>query len=248
MRLLLGLLSVPVPRPFRLIGKSIEQSVVLAKALHGRTKRDPLMLGPPEGAVGSCAIAGPAARQSASATAIKSTFMVQLRDLIVLSQIGPSRPISKWLLCRGALQKSASSVLGKSVDEARLLGAPIAVAQDLSVRVSQPRSHRGNRRSAMCLLAAGRTGHQSALAQGPLFRGRFMLKVGMIVGSTRQNRFADTPVQWLVDGAAARTDLKLEVLDLRNYPLPFYNEPAPQAYTGGVYTQPEAETWRKRVG
>jgi hypothetical protein len=117
MRLLLGLLSVPVPRPFRLIGKSIEQSVVLPKALHGRTKRDPLMLETPEGVVDSCAIAGPAARQSASATAIKSTFMVQLRDLIVLSQIGPSRPISKWPLCRGALQKSAPSVLGKSVDE-----------------------------------------------------------------------------------------------------------------------------------
>jgi NAD(P)H-dependent FMN reductase len=75
-----------------------------------------------------------------------------------------------------------------------------------------------------------------------------MLKVGMIVGSTRQNRFADTPVKWMVEGAATRVDLRLEVLDLRDYPLPFYNEPAPPAYTGGVYTQPEAETWRKRVG
>ena len=75
-----------------------------------------------------------------------------------------------------------------------------------------------------------------------------MLKVGMIVGSTRQNRIADTPAKWVVEGAAARTDLQLAVLDLRDCPLPFYNEPAPQAYTGGVYTQPEAETWRKRVG
>jgi NAD(P)H-dependent FMN reductase len=75
-----------------------------------------------------------------------------------------------------------------------------------------------------------------------------MLKVGMIVGSTRQNRFADTPVKWMVEGAATRVDLRLEVLDLRDYPLPFYNEPAPPAYTGGVYTQPVAETWRKRVG
>jgi NAD(P)H-dependent FMN reductase len=75
-----------------------------------------------------------------------------------------------------------------------------------------------------------------------------MLKIGMIVGSTRQNRFADTPVKWLVEGAAARTDLKLEVLDLRDYKLPFFNEPASPAYTGGVYTQPEAEAWRKRIG
>src|ERR1700682_691428 len=75
-----------------------------------------------------------------------------------------------------------------------------------------------------------------------------MLKIGMIVGSTRQNRFADTPVKWLGGGAAARTDLKLEVLDLRDYKLPFFNEPASPAYTGGVYTQPEAEAWRKRIG
>jgi NAD(P)H-dependent FMN reductase len=75
-----------------------------------------------------------------------------------------------------------------------------------------------------------------------------MLKIGMIVGSTRPNRFADTPVKWLVEGAAARTDLKLEVLDLRDYKLPLFNEPAPPAYTGGVYTEPQAEAWRKRIG
>ena len=75
-----------------------------------------------------------------------------------------------------------------------------------------------------------------------------MLKAGLIVGSTRPNRLADTPVKWLVEGAAARTDLRLEVLDLRDHRLPFLNEPASPAYTGGVYTQPEAEAWRKRIG
>lgn len=75
-----------------------------------------------------------------------------------------------------------------------------------------------------------------------------MLKVGLIVGSTRRNRFADTPAAWLVEGAASRTDLQLEVLDLRDHPMPFFNEPAPVAYAGGVYTQPEAEAWRKRIG
>jgi NADPH-dependent FMN reductase len=54
-----------------------------------------------------------------------------------------------------------------------------------------------------------------------------MLKIGMIVGSTRPNRFADTPAKWLLDGAAARTDLKLEALNLRDYKLPFFNELTP---------------------
>jgi NAD(P)H-dependent FMN reductase len=75
-----------------------------------------------------------------------------------------------------------------------------------------------------------------------------MLKVGLIVGSTRQNRFAETPARWLVEGAAERSDLKLDVLDLRDFRLPFFDEPVPPLYTGGVYTQPEAEVWRKRIG
>jgi NAD(P)H-dependent FMN reductase len=75
-----------------------------------------------------------------------------------------------------------------------------------------------------------------------------MLKVGMIVGSTRPNRFADKPVQWLVDGASARSDFHLTVLDLRDFRLPLFNEPASPAYTGGVYTEPKAEAWRKRIG
>ena len=75
-----------------------------------------------------------------------------------------------------------------------------------------------------------------------------MLNVGLIVGSTRPNRFADKPVQWLVEGASARPDLRLAVLDLRDFRLPFFNEPAPPAYTGGAYSDPAAETWRKRIG
>jgi NAD(P)H-dependent FMN reductase len=75
-----------------------------------------------------------------------------------------------------------------------------------------------------------------------------MLKVGMIVGSTRPNRFADIPMQWLVEGAAARRDLQLTVLDLRDFRLTLFNEPAPPSYTGGAYTQPEAEAWRRRIG
>ena len=75
-----------------------------------------------------------------------------------------------------------------------------------------------------------------------------MLNVGLIVGSTRPNRFADTPVQWLVEGASARQDLRLTVLDLRDYKLPLFSEPAPPAYAQGAYSQPEAEAWRKRIG
>src|ERR1700737_1578445 len=79
-------------------------------------------------------------------------------------------------------------------------------------------------------------------------QGGMMLTVGLIVGSTRPNRFADTPAKWLVEGASARSDLRLTVLDLRDFELPFFSEPGPPAYAQGVYTRPEAEAWRKRIG
>jgi NAD(P)H-dependent FMN reductase len=75
-----------------------------------------------------------------------------------------------------------------------------------------------------------------------------MLKVGLIIGSTRPNRFADTPARWLVDGASVRSDLRLTVLDLRDFELPFFSEPASPAYTQGIFTRPEAEAWRQRIG
>jgi NAD(P)H-dependent FMN reductase len=75
-----------------------------------------------------------------------------------------------------------------------------------------------------------------------------MLKVGLIVGSTRPNRFADIPMRWLVEGAAARRDLQLAVLDLRDFQLPFLNEPASPMAVGGVFTEPDAQAWCKRIG
>jgi NAD(P)H-dependent FMN reductase len=60
-----------------------------------------------------------------------------------------------------------------------------------------------------------------------------MLKVGLIVGSTRPHRFADIPVRWLVEGASVRSDLRLTELDLRDYELPFFNEPASRRRSHG---------------
>ncbi|HEV8016431.1 MAG TPA: NAD(P)H-dependent oxidoreductase [Stellaceae bacterium] len=75
-----------------------------------------------------------------------------------------------------------------------------------------------------------------------------MLQVGLIIGSTRPNRFADIPARWLIDAAARRPDFRLTTLDLRDHRLPFFDEPASPMFTNGTYTHPEAEAWRRRVG
>lgn len=75
-----------------------------------------------------------------------------------------------------------------------------------------------------------------------------MLKLALIIGSTRPQRFADTPAKWIVDAAAGRDDFTLDTLDLRDWNLPFYEEPVPPAYTQGVYSNPAAEAWRRKIG
>ena len=75
-----------------------------------------------------------------------------------------------------------------------------------------------------------------------------MLRFALIVGSTRPNRFSDHSAQWVTAGAAARDDFELEVLDLREHPLPFYNEAMPPVYTQGRYSEPAAEQWRAKIG
>jgi NAD(P)H-dependent FMN reductase len=53
--------------------------------------------------------------------------------------------------------------------------------------------------------------------------------IQVVVGTTRPGRFADKPVAWLVDRLEGRADLALEVLDLRDHPLPFYEATVPPA-------------------
>ena len=54
--------------------------------------------------------------------------------------------------------------------------------------------------------------------------------IGIVIGSTRQGRFADKPARWFQDLARARTDLTFELLDLRDHPMPFFEEPASPAW------------------
>lgn len=51
------------------------------------------------------------------------------------------------------------------------------------------------------------------------------LKVKIILGSTRQNRFSDKPGMWILGEAQKRSDMEVELLDLRDYPMPFFDEP-----------------------
>jgi NAD(P)H-dependent FMN reductase len=72
-----------------------------------------------------------------------------------------------------------------------------------------------------------------------------MLKIGVIISSTRTTRFADKPAKWLMDIANARSDASFELLDLRDFPMPFFDEVASNAYAP---TQNEVGLrWQKKI-
>jgi NAD(P)H-dependent FMN reductase len=50
-------------------------------------------------------------------------------------------------------------------------------------------------------------------------------RIGVVLSTTRAGRFADRPTEWLMSIASKRTDLAFEVVDLRDYPMPFFDEP-----------------------
>ena len=74
------------------------------------------------------------------------------------------------------------------------------------------------------------------------------MKIQIIMGSTRQNRFSEKPARWLFELAKTRTDLEFELLDLRDYPLPFYNEPTPPSMIKGNYSSEVAKRWAAKIG
>lgn len=54
--------------------------------------------------------------------------------------------------------------------------------------------------------------------------------IGIVVGSTREGRFSERAAAWFHRIAARRTDLSVEIVDLRDYPMPFFDEPASPAW------------------
>jgi NAD(P)H-dependent FMN reductase len=70
-------------------------------------------------------------------------------------------------------------------------------------------------------------------------------KIAVIISSTRDSRFGAKPAQWIHDLAKEREEFDVELVDLRDYDLPFFNEVASNAW---VPTQdPKAVAWQKKI-
>ncbi|MDQ2632601.1 MAG: NAD(P)H-dependent oxidoreductase [Pseudomonadota bacterium] len=70
-------------------------------------------------------------------------------------------------------------------------------------------------------------------------------KIGVIIGSTRATRFADKPAEWIASIAKARGDFDVELVDLRDYPMPFFDEAASSLWAPSK--NKVALRWQKKV-
>ncbi len=51
-------------------------------------------------------------------------------------------------------------------------------------------------------------------------------KLAIVIGSIRPNRFGGHAAQWIEEIARRRTDFEVELIDLKNYPMPLFAEEA----------------------
>ena len=70
-------------------------------------------------------------------------------------------------------------------------------------------------------------------------------KIAVIVSSTRPTRFADIPTKWIVEQAKSHGELDVEVVDLRDYPMPLFDEVASNAWA--PTQNPVAVKWQKKL-
>jgi NAD(P)H-dependent FMN reductase len=56
-------------------------------------------------------------------------------------------------------------------------------------------------------------------------------RIQVILGSTREGRFGERAAAWAIDRLASREDLEAELVDLRDYPMPFF-DPKPPPLAG----------------
>ena len=73
------------------------------------------------------------------------------------------------------------------------------------------------------------------------------MKILIIIGSTRQNRFSEKPANWIFEEAKKRKEFEVELLDLRNYPLPFFDEPVSPSFAKEPFSNENVKMLSKKI-
>jgi NAD(P)H-dependent FMN reductase len=72
-----------------------------------------------------------------------------------------------------------------------------------------------------------------------------MIRIAVIIGSTRPNRNGEAVAKWVYEIAKKRTDAEFELVDLLKFNLPLLDEPYPPAYQ--KYTKQHTKDWSAKI-
>jgi len=72
-----------------------------------------------------------------------------------------------------------------------------------------------------------------------------MLRIAIILGSTRPGRRGQVVAHWAYELARKRADAEFELVDLADFALPLLDEPAPPAR--GEYQHPHTRAWSTKI-
>src|SRR6267154_1841912 len=76
-----------------------------------------------------------------------------------------------------------------------------------------------------------------------------MTVISVIVGSTREGRFSEKPAKWILEQLKKRAGLDVRLLDLREFPMPFFDQPLPPAMPGRPpYEHDVVKRWTATIG
>lgn len=73
------------------------------------------------------------------------------------------------------------------------------------------------------------------------------LNVKIILGSTRPERFSEKPGAWILEEVKKREDIIPELLDLREYGMPFFDEPVSPSSKKEPYTHEAVARWTAKI-
>ena len=75
-----------------------------------------------------------------------------------------------------------------------------------------------------------------------------MTVISVIVGSTREGRFSEKPAKWILQHLKKREGVDARLLDLRDFPMPFFDQAVPPAMPGRPpYTNEVVQRWTAAI-
>lgn len=73
------------------------------------------------------------------------------------------------------------------------------------------------------------------------------INIKIIVGSTREGRFSDKAASWIAEEIKKQKGVAAEVLDLRDYEMPFFNEPMSPSFKQEPYKNEAVARFTKKI-